>query len=67
VTDNLFDDAAAEFEVLVNHAAQYSLWPALRAPPPGWSLILPRASRQACLDWIDAQYKDMCPLLREKQ
>jgi uncharacterized protein YbdZ (MbtH family) len=55
---NPFDDAAAEFQVLVNHASQYSLWPALRDAPPEWSLVLLRTSRQRCLDWISAQCKE---------
>jgi MbtH protein len=61
MTDHPFDDDAAAFQVLLNHEAQYSIWPALREPPPGWRMVLPRTSRAACLRWIDAQWKDMRP------
>jgi MbtH protein len=66
--DNPFDDADAAFLVLVNQEGQYSLWPAFRAPPEGWSAVGPRGARQACLDWIEAHWTDMRPAsLRNKQ
>jgi len=64
--DNPFDDVEAAFLVLVNHEGQYSLWPAFRAPPPGWDTVGPRGARQDCLDWIETQWTDMRPAsLRE--
>lgn len=64
---NPFDDETGEFLVLVNHERQYSLWPAHLDVPAGWSVTGPRGRRQACLDWIDANWTDMRPasLVRE--
>jgi MbtH protein len=58
---NVFDDETIEFLVLVNHEGQYSLWPAFRATPEGWTQAGPAGARQDCLDWIDAHWTDMRP------
>ncbi len=47
--------------VLVNDEDQYSLWPALKAAPQGWVQVGPTGSRQACLDFIEANWTDMRP------
>jgi MbtH protein len=47
--------------VLVNAEGQYSLWPAFREPPTGWSAVGPSGARQTCLDWIEAHWTDMRP------
>jgi uncharacterized protein YbdZ (MbtH family) len=63
---NPFDGENADFLVLVNDEAQYSLWPAFRAVPAGWTLAGQRGERQACLNWIETHWTDMRPLsLRE--
>jgi len=48
---------------LVNAEGQYSLWPAFREPPPGWTLTGPCGGRQTCLGWIEAHWTEMGPRL----
>jgi MbtH protein len=56
------DDASIEYEVLVNHEEQYSLWLAGKAVPNGWKRVGPRGSRSVCLDYINEVWTDMRPL-----
>lgn len=58
---NPFDDENGEFLVLVNHEAQYSLWPTFREIPAGWNQVGPKGKRRECLDWIEANWTDMRP------
>ena len=58
---NPFENEQGEFLVLVNDEGQYSLWPAFRDVPAGWTVTGPRGARQTCLDWIDATWTDMRP------
>jgi MbtH protein len=58
---NPFEDDKSEFLVLVNAEEQYSLWPAFKEIPAGWSATGPRGSRQVCLDWIEKNWTDMRP------
>jgi MbtH protein len=57
---NPFDAETGEFLILVNDEGQYSLWPAFREPPAGWRRA-GAGARQACLDWIEANWTDMRP------
>lgn len=58
---NPFDDADGTFVVLVNDEGQHSLWPSFAAVPDGWTVVHDRADRQACLDYIEANWTDMRP------
>ena len=58
---NPFEDETVEYLVLVNHEGQYSLWPAFREVPRGWTPVGPRGKRKECLDWIEATWTDMRP------
>lgn len=58
---NPFEDDEAEFLVVVNHEEQYSLWPAFKEVPAGWTATGPRGRRQVCLDWIEEVWTDMRP------
>lgn len=58
---NPFEDENAEYLVLINHEEQYSLWPAFRDIPAGWTATGPRGKRRECLDWIDKNWTDMRP------
>jgi uncharacterized protein YbdZ (MbtH family) len=58
---NPFEDDQAEFLVVVNHEEQYSLWPAFKDIPAGWTATGTRGSRQTCLDWIEQVWTDMRP------
>jgi MbtH protein len=58
---NPFEAGTGEFLVLVNAEGQYSLWPAFRELPQGWSTAGISGGRQLCLDWIETHWTDMRP------
>ncbi|MDG3009103.1 MbtH family protein [Rhodococcus sp. D2-41] len=58
---NPFDDADAKFRVLVNDEGQHSLWPVFADVPAGWKVVFGEDSRQACVDYIEANWTDMRP------
>lgn len=58
---NPFEDDAADYLVLVNDEGQHSLWPAFIDVPSGWTIVGPKAKRQECLQWIEANWTDMRP------
>lgn len=58
---NPFDDENGEFLVLKNGEGQYSLWPAFREVPDGWTPEGPRGTRRECLDFIESVWVDMRP------
>jgi MbtH protein len=64
---NPFEDENGEYLVLINDEGQYSLWPAFLDVPLGWRTTGPRGARQACLDYIDENWKDMRPLSLVRQ
>lgn len=64
MTVNPFDDPNGVFYALINDEEQYSLWPAFKDVPEGWSIVHGTpdgASRQEVLDWIDKAWTDMAP------
>jgi MbtH protein len=58
---NPFEDVEGTFLVLRNDESQHSLWPAFVEVPVGWQVVHPRGTRQACLDYIEANWTDMRP------
>lgn len=63
---NPFDDTDGQFLVLVNDEGQHSLWPAFAEVPGGWRSVYGEDSRQACLEYVEANWTDLRPLsLRE--
>jgi len=55
------------YEAVVNHEEQYSIWPADRELPLGWSLAGKRGTKAEVLAWIEEVWTDMRPLsLRKK-
>jgi MbtH protein len=58
---NPFEADREDYLVLVNAEGQYSLWPAFRDAPAGWTAAGACGSRQHCLDWIEAHWTDMRP------
>ncbi|MHC3475027.1 MbtH family protein [Streptomyces sp. 7R007] len=58
---NPFDDADAQFLVLMNEEEQYSLWPVFAEVPGGWKTVFGEAGRQECLDYIESAWTDMRP------
>ena len=58
---NPFEDDSADYLVLVNHEGQYSLWPAFREVPEGWTAVGPQGNRKECLAYIEEVWTDMRP------
>lgn len=58
---NPFDDQDGHFLVLRNDENQHSLWPAFADVPAGWTVVLTETSRQACLDYVEANWTDLRP------
>ncbi|MFI6417351.1 MbtH family protein [Streptomyces sp. NPDC050842] len=58
---NPFEDENASYRVLTNAEEQYSLWPDFAEVPAGWTVALPSASRQECLDYVNEHWVDMRP------
>jgi MbtH protein len=56
------DDPNTRYKVVVNHEEQYSIWPADRADPPGWTETGRPGTRNECLAWIEENWTDMRPL-----
>jgi MbtH protein len=54
-------DGTTRYSIVENYEGQCSLWPIDRELPPGWSRVGGAASRQACLDQIEAIWKDIRP------
>ena len=55
------------YKVVINHEEQYSIWPAHRENPLGWSDVGKSGTKQECLDYIHEVWTDMRPLsLRRK-
>jgi MbtH protein len=50
------------YTVVVNHEEQYSIWPADRELPPGWSDAGKSGTKAECLDYIREVWTDMRPL-----
>ena len=58
---NPFEDENATYRVLVNDEGQHSLWPSFLDVPDGWQVAHDEDSRQACLDYVEANWTDMRP------
>ena len=55
------------YKVVVNHEEQYSIWPADRENPLGWSDAGKSGPKAECLTYIKEVWTDMRPLsLRKK-
>lgn len=56
------------YKVVVNHEEQYSIWPADRPLPLGWSDVGRQGLKEECLAHIKEVWTDMRPLsLRRAQ
>ena len=55
------------YKVVVNHEEQYSIWPADRDLPLGWSDVGKSGSKPECLSYIKEKWTDMRPLSLRKQ
>lgn len=55
------------YQVVVNHEEQYSIWPADRELPLGWTAAGKQGPKAECLAHIEEVWTDMRPLsLRKK-
>jgi MbtH protein len=55
------------YKVVVNYEEQYSIWPADRENPLGWTDVVKRGTKAECLAHIKEVWTDMRPLsLRKK-
>lgn len=60
-------DDLTVYKVVVNHEEQYSIWPAHRVNPPGWTEVEKKGDKAECLSYIKEVWTDMRPLsLRKK-
>jgi MbtH protein len=59
-------DSNLNYKVLVNHEGQYSIWPAGRENPLGWSDGGKRGSKAECLAYVKEVWIDMRPLSLRK-
>ncbi|MEE1787703.1 MbtH family protein [Streptomyces sp. SP17BM10] len=48
--------------VVLNHEEQYSVWPADRQPPAGWTAVGVQGTREECLAHIGTVWTDLRPL-----
>jgi MbtH protein len=56
-----FDDEGAVFNVVTNAEEQYSIWPADRELPPGWTAVGKQGVKADCLAYIEEVWTDMRP------
>jgi MbtH protein len=50
------------FTVVVNHEAQYAIWPAAKPPPKNWRSVGISGSSSECLAYVERIWGDMRPL-----
>ena len=61
------DDDHFEYQVLVNHEEQYSLWPTFKEIPNGWRQVGPIGTKEGCLAYVEEVWKDITPLSVRRQ
>jgi len=61
MTDSTQHADETTYLVVTNDEDQYSIWPADRELPPGWTGVGDPRSREDCLTWIDENWTDMRP------
>jgi uncharacterized protein YbdZ (MbtH family) len=57
----MFDDESIDYFVVVNDEEQYSIWPAGRGLPAGWTAVGDARPREECLNHIEEVWTDMRP------
>jgi MbtH protein len=55
------------YKVVMNHEEQYSIWPADRKNPAGWTDVGKTGLKQECLAYIEEVWTDMRPLSLRKR
>jgi MbtH protein len=54
------------YDVVMNHEEQYSIWPAHKEPPSGWTRVGKQGPKSECLAYIEEVWTDMRPLSLRK-
>jgi MbtH protein len=62
-----YEDDGIEYDVVINHEEQYSIWPTYKSVPDGWKTVGKRGNKPDCLAYIDEVWTDMRPLSLRKQ
>ena len=55
------DDNTKSYRVVMNHEEQYSIWPADRENPAGWTDAGKAGTKAECLSYIETVWTDMRP------
>jgi MbtH protein len=55
-------DDTTIYNVVMNHEEQYSIWPATRETPLGWTFAGKSGPKADCLAYIGEVWTDMRPL-----
>ncbi|NQZ21698.1 MAG: MbtH family protein [Colwellia sp.] len=63
---SVFDREDIDFEVVLNHEEQYSIWPAYKEIPKGWKKAGKRGLKKDCLQFVEEVWTDMRPLSLRK-
>ncbi len=50
-----------DYTVLINEEEQYSLWPAGKDAPEGWSQVGPTGTQEDCEAYVEENWTDMTP------
>jgi MbtH protein len=66
MSDQVVDESTV-YKVVVNLEEQYSIWPADRENPSGWSDAGKTGSKEDCLSFIEQVWTDMRPLSLRKR
>ncbi|MFI6447708.1 MbtH family protein [Kitasatospora sp. NPDC050543] len=61
MSTNPFENADADYLVLVNDEGQHSLWPLSVDVPAGWDTAFGPGPRAAALEYIEANWTDLRP------
>jgi MbtH protein len=57
-----FDENEKRYKVVVNHEAQYSIWPQEKECPLGWQEVGQAGPKADCLAYIKTVWTDLRPL-----
>ena len=49
----------SDFQVVINHEEQYSIWPVGRPLKSGWRALAKRGTKEECLRFIEEVWTDM--------
>lgn len=55
------EDDDLQYIVLINEEEQYSLWPAVREAPEGWTQVGPTGTKDECSAYVEENWTDMTP------